>query len=54
MLHHKSRKWKKQLAEQMLESRSSAKQPADEPHVELIELAAAEAALLGVMQLELL
>jgi hypothetical protein len=32
----------------MLESRSSAKQPADEAHVELSELAATEAVLLGV------
>ena len=47
MRHHKSRKWKR-ASEHMLESRSSAKQPADEAHVELSELAAAEAALLGV------
>jgi hypothetical protein len=31
-------------SEQMLESRLSAKQPADEAHVELSELAATEAA----------
>ena len=35
-------------SEQMLEGRSSAKQPADEAYVELSELAADEAALLGV------